>query len=129
MGLGLNTRLAPGQAAQIDQPWTDLTQIPGGTGLSRNRLAAELLENLLSALSQFEQEGLAPLLEEWRQYDLLHDRPVTVLVGERRIEGVHRGIAADGALLLEHQGTTRPYYAGEVSLRPTGRKTGAGVLS
>lgn len=129
LGLGLNTRLAPETAAQIDQPWTDLTQVPGGADLSRNHLVAVLLENLLAALTRFEQEGLAPLLEEWRQYDLLHDRPVTVLVGERRVDGVHRGIGADGALLLEHRGTVRPYYAGEVSLRPASRKTDTGVLS
>ncbi|MET0025597.1 MAG: bifunctional biotin--[acetyl-CoA-carboxylase] ligase/biotin operon repressor BirA [Sedimenticola sp.] len=118
MGLGLNTRMSEVQGKEIDQPWIDLASLPGGSGVSRNRLISTLLENLLSTLSRFEYDGLDPEIEEWRRLDLYHGKPVALQMGKRRIEGVHKGIDAAGALLLESEGQTRPYHGGEVSLRP-----------
>ncbi|OOZ34616.1 bifunctional biotin--[acetyl-CoA-carboxylase] ligase/biotin operon repressor BirA [Solemya velesiana gill symbiont] len=120
MGLGLNTRMSDSQGQAIDQPWIDLASLPGGENISRNCLVSTLLENLLSTLSRFESEGLSPEIDEWRRLDLYHGKAVTLQMGNRRIEGVHKGIDAAGALLLEHQGATRPYHGGEVSLRPVG---------
>jgi BirA family biotin operon repressor/biotin-[acetyl-CoA-carboxylase] ligase len=117
LGLGLNTSLTDAQAQTIDQPWIDLATVPGGRKVSRNRLASELLDQLLMVLTAFESNGLAPLLDEWHEYDLYHGRAISLRMVNRSIEGVHQGIDQTGALLLAVNGKVQAYHAGEVSLR------------
>lgn len=118
LGLGLNVTLGAQDGEEIDQPWADLQGIAGGQELSRNRLAGQLLSGLLDSLVRYEQEGLTPWVADWPHYDVYHGKLVTLSMGDRRIEGVHRGIDASGALLLERQGEISIYHGGEVSLRP-----------
>ncbi|MES9844828.1 MAG: bifunctional biotin--[acetyl-CoA-carboxylase] ligase/biotin operon repressor BirA [Candidatus Sedimenticola sp. PURPLELP] len=118
IGLGMNTRLSDLQGADIDQPWVDLSSLPGGEDISRNQLVSVLLDTLFHTLSRFESQGLACEIDEWSRFDLYHGKEVALQMGDNRIDGIHRGIDASGALLLEHQGVTRPYHGGEVSLRP-----------
>jgi BirA family biotin operon repressor/biotin-[acetyl-CoA-carboxylase] ligase len=117
LGLGLNTHMSNQQGESIDQPWVDLTRIPGGKKVRRNQLAAELIHQLVKALQQFESVGLPPLLEEWQQKDLYHNKMIALQMGNRTIVGKHVGIDKNGALLLLHAGETNAHYAGEVSLR------------
>lgn len=117
LGIGINTGMSAAQGASIDQPWVSLREITGGNNISRNRLAGLVLGNLLQTMSDFERDGLQPLLDEWQRYDLYYNRPVTVQQGNRSINGVHRGIDATGALLLEYDGEIQPFHGGEVSLR------------
>ena len=117
LGVGLNTRLSNQQATGIDQPWVDLASIPGGKAVGRNHLAAELIHQLINALECFEEHGLEPLLKEWQQQDLYHNKTVTLRMGNKAIVGKHVGIDENGGLLLSHAGEVKAYYAGEVSLR------------
>ncbi len=119
LGIGINTGMTASQGESIDQPWVSLREITGGNNISRNRLTGLVLSNLLQAMHEFEQDGLQPLLNEWQRYDLYHNCPVTLHYGKRSINGVHRGIDATGALLLDHDGEIEPFHGGEVSLRPT----------
>jgi BirA family biotin operon repressor/biotin-[acetyl-CoA-carboxylase] ligase len=130
VGLGLNLRLHPAQAAEIEQPWIDLNGVlkresRGDTGNgrgrampSRHRVAAALINALLETLDRYRETGLAPFLEDWHELDVYQGEPVTLIAGEQRISGVYRGIDAHGALLLEQvDGRQRTFAAGEVSLR------------
>ena len=117
LGVGINTGMSKKQGEFIDQPWVSLNEITGGNNISRNRLTGLVLDNLVQTMVEFEKEGLHPLLDEWRNYDLYYDQPVRVQLGKKSIEGVHRGIDQAGALLLEHGGEINPYHGGEVSLR------------
>jgi len=122
LGLGLNCRIDREHATGIDQPWADLSQIPGGEGLSRNTLVSALLEHLLDTLNQFEREGLSPLIPTWKLYDSYLGKSVVVQMGAHSIEGVHQGIDRNGALLLLQEGRIQSYYGGEISLRAIGQK-------
>jgi BirA family biotin operon repressor/biotin-[acetyl-CoA-carboxylase] ligase len=115
IGIGINLSLpdAPG----IDQPWTDLARC-GAAPESRNLLLAALLEHLLPALEQFEDEGLEPFLARWHRLDAYAGREVRVLAGDRIHEGRLDGITASGALRLRANGEERIFHSGEVSLRP-----------
>ncbi len=117
LGLGLNTRLSARQGEAIEQPWVDLASVPGGQGISRNALAAALLEQLLAALAGFHHQGLSPLLDEWNRNDLYRGKRVQLRMGERVVEGIHRGIDGSGALLLDSGDGVHAFHAGEVSLR------------
>lgn len=117
-GLGINLRMPADQGQVIDQPWTDLATILGRHNPGRNALAARLIAALYSALDAYGSRGLEPFLEDWDAFDGLRGEAVCLQVGEQSIEGIHSGIAPDGALrLLTGQGV-RSYHAGEVSLRP-----------
>lgn len=118
IGIGLNVCMPPAFGAAIDQPWTDL-QAQGGAP-DRNALAASLLARLWPALDVFAAEGLGPFLARWEALDALAGRPVRVLWGERREEGMALGIAADGALRVALAEGERRYHGGEVSLRLAG---------
>jgi BirA family biotin operon repressor/biotin-[acetyl-CoA-carboxylase] ligase len=117
LGLGLNTKLTPVDGEAIDQPWVDLSSVPGGGNLSRNRLAAVLTARLLESMHRFAEKGLAPLLEEWSRYDLYYQKKVVLHMGNQRIEGVHSGIDANGAIVIRTGEGERTFHGGEVSLR------------
>lgn len=117
LGLGLNTSLSERQGEFIEQPWVDLASVSAGQGISRNALAAALLEELLEALDRFHDQGLGPLLDEWQRHDLYHGKRVQLRMAERVVEGIHRGIDKSGALLLDCGEGVRAFHAGEVSLR------------
>jgi BirA family biotin operon repressor/biotin-[acetyl-CoA-carboxylase] ligase len=118
LGLGINYGLAPAQGEKIDQPWADLTEIPGGSGISRNQLAAILLDRLLQTMGGFTRDGISSLVADWQRYDLYYGKPVSLQMGERQIDGIHRGIDMTGSILLEQStGEICAYHGGEVSLR------------
>ncbi len=120
LGLGINSGLGPAQGEGIDQPWVDLSEVPGGDKISRNRLAAVMLDCLLQTMGSVTQDGISSMAADWQRYDLYYGRPITLHMGERQIKGVHRGIDMSGSIMLEQEtGEIHTYHGGEVSLRTT----------
>ena len=117
LGLGINTMLAAEQGQSIDQPWSDLAQIPGGRSISRNELAGLLIDNLSNLPILFQDEGLAPFMGRWKKYDVFSGKPVVLRMGDASIEGIYRGIDERGALMLERGNVIDLFHGGEVSLR------------
>ena len=117
IGVGINVDMPPAAAADIGREWTDLHTLTGGEGLSRNRLAANLLDELLPVLADFETHGLGPFMDEWRSHDLLAGQPIDLLLPDRTISGRACGIDAAGALLMDTATGRRRFAAGETSLR------------
>lgn len=113
IGLGLNVRMPAGTS--IDQPWTDLATL--GAAPSRNALAARVLDAWIAALLAFESEGLAAFGERWARRDALAGERVRVLDGAHVVHGIARGIAADGALRVDVDGTEARFHSAEVSVR------------
>lgn len=116
IGIGVNLSLGAAASEQIDQPWTDLQQT-AVAGISRNLLSGLILDEVLSALIEYQRQGLQAFVDAWQQYDLYAGQEVRLLQGEQVIPGRYLGLADDGGLrLLTAQGE-RVYQAGEVSLR------------
>lgn len=121
IGIGLNllmpadTRLmlVEQQAALV----ADLHEILRDRTPERNELVAAMLVELFAVLREFSQRGFAAFHAEWAHFDALQDAPVRVLTADESVQGIARGVDADGALLLEVDGQTRRYVSGEVSLR------------
>jgi BirA family biotin operon repressor/biotin-[acetyl-CoA-carboxylase] ligase len=61
-----------------------------------------------------------PFLPRWNRFDHLHGQVVRVVRGPNSSEGIYRGIARSGAMLLEGSAGISEYHAGEVSLRKDG---------
>ncbi|WP_295921991.1 bifunctional biotin--[acetyl-CoA-carboxylase] ligase/biotin operon repressor BirA [uncultured Xanthomonas sp.] len=117
IGLGLNVAMPAASAADIDQPWTDLTRLAGGP-VSRNAIAAAVLSQLLPALALFDADGLAPFLPRYAALDLLAGRAVRIDDGGQLREGTALGLAEDGALRVAFADGEQPVHAGDVSVRP-----------
>jgi len=118
LGIGVNVSarpsLPPGDHAVL--PPASLAD--SGAVPSRCWLAARVIDALVRGLRQFEREGFAPFADRWMHWDAFRDRAVTVTsAGQPPRGGIARGIASDGALLLEAGGRIEALYSGDVSLR------------
>jgi BirA family biotin operon repressor/biotin-[acetyl-CoA-carboxylase] ligase len=110
----LRSDLSPGEGL----PPTGLRQRVSGQQISRNVIAADLIREQHSMLVAFGETGFDRFVDEWRSYDSMHGKRVTVRVGPDVHSGVAAGIATNGALLLKENGRTRQIVSGEVTLRP-----------
>lgn len=115
IGAGVNLVMRKTQAEDISQSWINLQE--AGVRIDRNQLASRLIIELRTALQRFEQEGLTPFLSRWEALDNFINRPVKLIIGEKEIFGISRGIDSQGALLLEQDGVIKPWVGGEISLR------------
>jgi BirA family biotin operon repressor/biotin-[acetyl-CoA-carboxylase] ligase len=84
---------------------------------SRNLVAGAILDELLSMLLQYERHGFAAFRDAWSSLDALNGRPAQIIVGDRVVTGVARGVDAEGALLLDNGERVQRFVSGEASLR------------
>jgi BirA family biotin operon repressor/biotin-[acetyl-CoA-carboxylase] ligase len=119
IGIGLNVSLSADQRRTIEAEGVRIATVSDAcpAGVSRNVLAATLLEELLSMLGEFERSGFAAFRQEWLTLDALAGREARVLAGEDSVEGTARGVDSEGALLLEVKGRLQRHVSGEASLR------------
>ncbi|QJD60106.1 bifunctional biotin--[acetyl-CoA-carboxylase] ligase/biotin operon repressor BirA [Pseudomonas sp. gcc21] len=114
IGVGVNVLM---RTSEIDQPWTSLLMSGQKKELDRNRLIAEFLSRLASALKLFKQNGFEPFMEPWEQRDAWRNQAVRVIAGNLVQEGISRGVTARGALRLVSTQGEAHINGGEVSLR------------
>ncbi|WP_112167394.1 bifunctional biotin--[acetyl-CoA-carboxylase] ligase/biotin operon repressor BirA [Klebsiella sp. WCHKl090539] len=114
-GAGINLMMRRVESDVVNQGWISLQE--AGISIDRNQLAACLIKELRAGFKLFENEGLAPYLGRWEKLDNFINRPVKLIIGDKEIFGISRGIDAQGALLLEQEGVIEPWIGGEISLR------------
>lgn len=122
IGLGINIAL-PENMKEIDQPFTDLQSVLNHHAQSpadKNELAIAIIRSLNQVFSQFEQQGLGALVDEWNALDVFRDQSVRLIHGEHEILGVAKGIDPSGALRLQviddsGNAIIRSFFGGEVS--------------
>lgn len=117
IGIGINTRLTTQQ--QLDRPIASTEDILNKP-TDRNVLAANLLNEIIPALTEFQQTGLKSFLNEWRSMDSFAGRMIRLMSPRQEITGLVKGISERGELLLEDtQGRVTSYLSGEVSIKLT----------
>lgn len=117
IGIGLNLRLPQAMREAIDQPVTDLLSITPDPVPAAHGLGV-ILRHLAEVLEQFERKGFESLQSEWTAQHAFDSQPVAMHMPDgRNIPGIARGIASDGALLVETEAGLQRFAAGEVSLR------------
>lgn len=116
IGAGINLAMREPGAEVINQGWINLQE--ADVTVDRNVLSALIINKMRTALAQFEQDGLAPFVERWARLDNFIDRPVKLLIGDREVHGIARGIDQQGGLILEQDGVKKSWVGGEISLRP-----------
>ena len=117
VGVGLNVNMPPKAGETIDQPWVDLRTVTGQT-YDRNVLAGRLIQELITVFTEFASRGLNErLLADWERFDVVRDRPISLLTGQGEVTGTAVGLDETGALLVSVDGKTQRFFSGEVSLR------------
>jgi len=126
IGIGLNVAMTAAQAADVGQPWTSVQAVRAAHGLpplSRNVLAAALLDAVLAMLDRFQHAGFAPFVDGWNRFDIATGRRVRIDgsglgPAGSGLDGVACGIDAHGALIVQaDDGARHHLHAGDVSLR------------
>jgi BirA family transcriptional regulator, biotin operon repressor / biotin---[acetyl-CoA-carboxylase] ligase len=119
IGIGINVSLPAEARQEIEVAGTPAAAVTDSckAPVSRNLVAGAILDELLSMLLQYERFGFAAFRDAWTALDGLYGRPAQVIVGERAVLGIARGVDADGALLLETQDRMQRFVSGEASLR------------
>lgn len=114
LGIGINVNMQNND--RVDQQWTSMKREVGAS-IDRNRLVAQLNQQLQHELARHRRYGFAAFQEEWEQANLWQGRTVSLIAGSNRIDGVMLGVDGLGALRLEVEGVEKSFSAGELSLR------------
>jgi len=113
IGIGINTYLP-----RIENQPIMATDAILKTKTDRNILAAELLNQLIPAIIEYQERGLKSFLNEWRFLDSFTGEMVRLNDNQQQITGLMRGISDLGELMLEDaRGNVTLHTIGEVSLR------------
>jgi BirA family biotin operon repressor/biotin-[acetyl-CoA-carboxylase] ligase len=118
IGIGLNLRMNRDDAATIEQPWIDLYSVTNGIPIARNRLIAEIINQLVDVLMDFETTGWSAYAEEWASYDILSGRSVNIITAQEQFDGHALGVDATGALVVDTKAGRMRLMSGDVSIRP-----------
>ena len=101
LGIGLNLNLTSDQLPADLNAIATSVLIETGKPCDRVAVAAALFARLDSRVREMQDAGFAPIAPVWEHYSVLTGRRITVFDGRVRQSGTVKGIAPDGALLLE----------------------------
>lgn len=116
-GIGLNLDLPDGPDAALAAGWAHAPvdmKIVATEPPAPDALAGSIVESLFTTHVGFEREGFGYFIADWRKYDWLLGRPVTVDTPGRQISGTAAGVDHDGALLVEHNGNRTRIVSGSI---------------
>lgn len=85
--------------------------------ISRNQLAAYLIEELCQSLPQFEAQGFSAFKDQWQQLDMLSGNLITITQREASLTGTALFVNQHGELVVDVEGKERVFQCGEVSVR------------
>lgn len=119
IGVGINVSLSAQVRREIETGGAAAAAVADACTepVSRNQVVGAILDELLSMLLQYERFGFAAFRDAWAALDGLNGRAAQVIVGDRAISGIARGVDAEGALLLETGDRMQRFVSGEASLR------------
>jgi BirA family biotin operon repressor/biotin-[acetyl-CoA-carboxylase] ligase len=115
-GVGLNVAFPVTPQPEVGQPWVDMVSIVQ-TPVSRNKLSAKLISDLLIVLQAYARHGFAGFRDEWAQYDLISGQAVTLTLPDKQLVGHVVGIDPHGGLMMSVNGSVQTFTSGEVNLR------------
>jgi BirA family biotin operon repressor/biotin-[acetyl-CoA-carboxylase] ligase len=114
IGVGINVNMTA--ASEVDQLWTSV-RLETGMQSSRNRLVAELSNNIQIYLTEHQASGFGAFRAEWESNHLWQGRNVDLLTGADAVQGTVLGIDPRGALRLQVGSEEKVFSGGELSLR------------
>ncbi len=116
IGVGLNVGMREASMGEVEQPWTSLAQV-AGKEVSRNDVAAALVNALVPIVSTFEKDGFSFYRSEWEDNCAHIGRRVLLSAPTGSVLGEMLGVDDSGSLRLNVDGQEKLFMGGEVSLR------------
>ncbi|MEZ5661515.1 MAG: biotin--[acetyl-CoA-carboxylase] ligase [Burkholderiaceae bacterium] len=115
VGIGVNLHADP------SRPEGSACLADAGLSMSEAQcesLVGQLRDDLARALPCFREHGFGPWRDAWMQADAFAGRAVRLTDADRLLaQGLYRGLADDGAVLVESADGVLPYRVGDLSLR------------
>ncbi len=115
IGVGLNLSLEAGEAAKINQAWTDLFRL--GYKLDRTELTAELIIQIATNIEAYAAQGIEIFRARWDELHVFNKQMVEFDLAGQHYHGIVQGVDDDGALLMEMDGLSRSFVAGEIKVK------------
>jgi BirA family biotin operon repressor/biotin-[acetyl-CoA-carboxylase] ligase len=117
LGVGINVNNAPERdfrsaEGAILKPATSLREF-SGKEYDLTDVLVRVLRQLAAELDRLVEDADG-LSRRWREHCLLEGRAVELEVGSRQVRGVCRGVADDGALLLDTESGRQRFHSGIV---------------
>lgn len=117
IGIGLNIDMPQEHHQSIDQDVADLRDAGLPLSFDRNQIAAMIIDALYSCCHDFSSRGFCAFREAWHKLDMVTDREVRLISGDRVVTGKARGVNDMGALELETDTGLQSFASGDVTLR------------
>ena len=104
IGVGLNVAMSQAKEFQGTPGWIDLLSAHPHWSLSRNELAAQVIEVLIRVLNTLDDSDPKDLCSTWDRYDSLSNQRVEFLYQDRHMCGEAKGIDAQGRIVMRVDG-------------------------
>ena len=101
IGVGINVAMSLRKDVKIETPWTDLLSIKSDWGISRNELAANIIDAFHTTLSKLEKSRLGNLDSTWKQYDMLLSKRIEYLSEGKLNTGYVKGVDGLGQIIID----------------------------
>ena len=116
-GIGINLNQSKEELAQLDNPATSLFA-ESGRSFAIPPLCRELFERIQELYAEYHCEPAA-VIARWQKANALIGHTLEVIRPDgSRMTGIFSGIAPDGAMLLEINGTEERFDCGDVKIDP-----------
>ncbi|MBU8933806.1 MAG: biotin--[acetyl-CoA-carboxylase] ligase [candidate division Zixibacteria bacterium] len=116
VGMGININQTDSDFPTEISHLATSVSIACGREINRIELVRTFLQKFETEYESFCTDGLTGCIDRLRRYSYLNGRQVTLVSGNRTIEGKAVGIGPDGALLVEKDGETMAITCGEVTV-------------
>ncbi len=116
VGIGINFNLPEELQLMIDQGVTDLERVSDRI-LSRNVIAAEIINEMISLLSAYPERGFNHYIDEWRKRDFGKGSDAELRLPDKNVYGRIIDIDENGNLIMSVRQKLTKYGSGELSLR------------
>jgi BirA family biotin operon repressor/biotin-[acetyl-CoA-carboxylase] ligase len=117
IGIGINHCMPEQSGQEIDQAWTDLSTVTCKS-VSRNSLAAFIVNHCFDVLDDYQQKGFACYQDEWQAMDAFKGIQAVVSTANQSTVGSPVGVDEFGALKMKlASGEIKTFIGGELSLR------------
>jgi BirA family biotin operon repressor/biotin-[acetyl-CoA-carboxylase] ligase len=117
IGIGINHSMPEQSGEEIDQAWTDLSTVSSHP-VSRNSLAAFIVNHCFDVLDDYQQKGFADYQDEWQTMDAFKETQAVVSTVNQSTVGKPVGVDEFGGLKMKlASGEIKTFIGGELSLR------------
>ncbi len=115
IGIGLNVAMSKKDNVLLDTPWIDLLLAKPDWQVSRNELAAKVINAFCLVLTNFEQNRLTNLARLWGSYDMLVDKEIKFNLAGEIENGKVLGIDDLGKIVLEINDKIEHLHSSQIS--------------